>query len=446
MSLQQVRAATARPELHEMAVSPAVADGIERIFGERLTPAQVVERIVNDVAARGDAAVIEYARRLDAVELTPDTLFVSEDELAAARRSLTSADLAAIETAAEQIANYHQAQKRQSFFITNSGGAILGQRVIPLDIVGCYVPGGRAPLVSSALMCVIPARVAGVNQIVAATPTGPNGQIDARLLVALQVAGAHRILRVGGAQAIAALACGTQSIPRVDKITGPGNVFVQLAKKMVFGRVGIDALQGPSEIVVIADDTADPELVAADLLSQAEHDPEAAAILLTPSKQMLQAVLAEVERQVALLSRVETARESLRRWGRAVLCRDLAEAFTLCDIIAPEHLQIMVEDPWHWLGRVKCAGAVFLGNYSTEPIGDYVAGTNHVLPTNGTARFSSPLGVDDFTRRSSVISFTPQALSELGPSAVHIGEIEGLGAHAQAVRLRLDRLNQDGGV
>ncbi len=446
MSLADLRAAVVRPDLAEVAVAPAVESGIERIFGARLTPLEVVNRIIADVAARGDAAVVEYARRIDGVELTAETLFVSEAEVAAARRDVPADEQKAIAAAIEQVQAFHLAQKRQSYLVAGAGGATLGQRLLPLERVACYAPGGRAPLVSTAYMAVVPARVAGVREIIAATPAGRTGQVDARLLLALTMAGAHRILRVGGAQAVAALAYGTQTIPRVDKITGPGNVFVQLAKKQVFGRVGIDALQGPSEIVIVAGEEADPVLVAADLLSQAEHDPEAAAILLTPSSRLLETALAEMERQVAVLPRRETASASLQRWGRAVLCRDLAEAFDLCNIIAPEHLEIHTADPWRWLARVQHAGAVFLGPHSPEPIGDYVAGTNHILPTNGTARFSSPLGVDDFIRRSSIVSYTPEALQEMGPAAVRIGEIEGLEAHAQAVRLRLARLMAEGGA
>ncbi|MGI6083743.1 MAG: histidinol dehydrogenase, partial [Limnochordia bacterium] len=375
--------------------------------------------------------------RIDAVKLQPETLFVSEEEMAKAQREADPAVVADIRAAAEQIAAFHTMQLRNSSFMTGSGGAVLAQRILPIDRVGCYVPGGRAPLVSSALMSVIPARVAGVKEIIATTPPNRQGEVDCHILVALQEAGAHRVLRVGGAQAVAALAYGTDSIPRVDKIVGPGNIFVTLAKRQVFGRVGIDSLAGPSEIMVVADDTAPAELVAADLLSQAEHDPAAAAIFVTPSEKLLQNVLDELERQLVTLTREMTARESLSRWGRAVLCRDLAEACELVNVVAPEHVELLVADPWALLGQVRHAGAVFLGTASAEPIGDYVAGPNHILPTNGTARFASALGVDDFVKRSNVIAYTDAALAQLGPAAVRLANVEGLGAHAAAVRRRL---------
>lgn len=426
-----------RPEIDEVALEPAVQASLHELFGRSLTASEAVAQIVADVAAHGDSAVLDYTRRIDGVELTADTLFVKDEEFVAARRAADPEVVEAIHVAAAQIEAFHEMQLRQSSFMAGPGGALLGQRILPLDTVGCYVPGGRAPLVSSALMSVIPARVAGVKEIVAATPPHRASGVNCHLLVALQEAGVHRVLRVGGAQAVAALAYGTATVPRVDKIVGPGNIFVTLAKKQVFGRVGIDSLAGPSEIMVVADDTADAELVAADLLSQAEHDPAAAAILVTPSERLLQAVMAALEGQLATLERAETARESLARWGRAVLCLDLSEAMELANLVAPEHLELVVADPWAWLSDVRHAGAIFLGTASTEPIGDYVAGPNHILPTNGTARFASPLGIDDFVRRSNVIFYTESALRELGPTAVRLAEVEGLGAHAAAVRRRL---------
>lgn len=435
-----LRRALVRPDVDEVHVDPVVRARIEQTFGAPLSPLEVVSRVISDVAAQGDQAVLDYARRIDGVELQADQLFVSDAEMAEAWQAANPEVVAAIRLAAEQIRTFHEAQRRQAFFIQGTGGTILGQRILPLDRVGCYAPGGSAPLVSSALMSVIPAAVAGVGEIIAATPCGRNGKINPHLLVACAVAGAHRVLRIGGAQAIAALAYGTATVPRVDKIVGPGNIFVTLAKKMVFGRVGIDSLAGPSEIMVVADDSADAELVATDLLSQAEHDTAAAAILTTPSARLLEAVLREIEAQLSTLKRESIARKSLEQWGRAVLCRDLAEACALVNLVAPEHVELAVTDPWRWLPLIRHGGAVFLGLSSTEPIGDYVAGPNHILPTNGTARFASPLGVDDFVRRSSVISFTPGGLSELGDAAVNLADVEGLGAHAAAVRRRLQRL------
>lgn len=433
----ELHQALRRPEIDEVTLEPTVAARLQEIFGRPLSAAEAVAEIVEDVATQGDAAVLDYTRRIDAVQLQPETLFVSEEEFARAQREADPAVVDAMRTAAVQIEAFHKMQLRQSSFMTGPGGAVLGQRILPIDSVGCYVPGGRAPLVSSALMSVIPARVAGVREIIAATPPNRQGQVDCHVLVALQEAGAHRVLRVGGAQAVAALAHGTATIPRVDKIVGPGNLFVTLAKRRVFGRVGIDSLAGPSEIMVVADDSAPAELVAADLLSQAEHDPAAAAILVTPSEKLLQAVLQELESQVPTLARQETARESLARWGRAVLCRDLTEACKLVNVVAPEHVELAVADPWALLSQVRNAGAVFLGLASAEPIGDYVAGPNHILPTNGTARFASALGVDDFVRRSNIIAYTEAALAQLGPAAVRLADVEGLGAHGAAVRRRL---------
>ncbi|HHT26633.1 MAG TPA: histidinol dehydrogenase [Firmicutes bacterium] len=437
LSKLELRRELCRPEVDEVTVDERIAQRNVQLFGAPLTPGEVVERIVHDVAKDGDAALLHYTRLVDGVDLTPQGLFVSEAELDQAQDEADPQVVEAICVAAEQIRRFHEAQVRQSFFMQSSGGSILGQRILPLDRVGCYVPGGRAPLVSSALMSIIPAVVAGVKEIVAATPCGKDGRVNPHILTACRVAGAHRILKVGGAQAIAALAYGTETVPKVDKIVGPGNVFVTLAKKLVFGRVGIDSLAGPSEIMIVADGSADPALVAADMLSQAEHDPEAAAILATPDEEFLNAVLAQLEEQVSLLDREETARESLRRWGKVVLCRDLAEAVDLINLVAPEHVELLVAEPWRWLPQVRHGGAVFLGTHSTESIGDYVAGPNHILPTNGTARFASPLGVDDFVRRSSVIAFTQEGLAQLGETAVRLAEVEGLGAHAEAVRKRL---------
>ncbi|HHW09505.1 MAG TPA: histidinol dehydrogenase [Firmicutes bacterium] len=441
-----MRANLTRPALDEVAVAPAIEESIQRIFGRKMTPAEVVEQIVTDVAKRGDAAVLEYTWRIDKVKLTPETLFVTEEEIEKAYAVVTAEESEAVKTAIAQVRYFHECQRRQSFFVNTVGGSYLMQRIEPLAAVGCCVPGWRAPLVSTAVMCAVPAAVAGVKNIIASVspPPASGGRIDERLLFALKEAGVHRILRAGGAQAVAALAYGTETVPKVDKITGPGGVFIQLAKKRVFGRVGIDSLAGPSEIVVIADEEADPSFVAADLLSQAEHDPEAAAILLTPSEKLLHEVLREMERQLSVLKRADTARESLSRWGRAVICPDLSAAVELCNTIAPEHVELMVADPWRWLAEIRHAGAVFLGPFSTEPIGDYVAGTNHILPTNGTARFSSPLGVDDYIRRSSVIAITAEGLKELGPAAVKIGDMEGLDAHAAAVKVRLERLAGNG--
>jgi histidinol dehydrogenase len=401
------------------------------------SPQEIVRQIVDDVRRRGDAAVIEQAKRLDGAELAPETLFVSQDEWAAARVDDELA--AALAMAKENIEAFHREQLPRSWFRTGSDGTILGQRYVPLQRVGLYVPGGTAPLFSSVLMGAVPAKVAGVGEIIMATPVGREGKVHPAVLVAARLAGVDRILKVGGAQAIAALAWGTETIPRVDKIVGPGNIYVTLAKRMVFGQVGIDMLAGPSEILVIAEENADPTLIAADLLSQAEHDPAAAAVLITPSQSLGEKVAEEVRTQLAALPRREIAVKSLEKWGLVVICRDLEEAVELANQAAPEHLELAVSRPWELLGKIVYAGAVFLGQHSPEPLGDYVAGPNHVLPTNGAARYASPLGVEDFCRRSSVIACGKEGLIRLGPAAAAMARAEGLLAHARAVELRLEK-------
>ena len=435
---EELRARLLRPPVDEVAVSPAVARATEAIFGPGVSPEEAVRRIIADVEAHGDAAVLEYTERIDGVKLSPEALYADEEEIEAARRAVRPEELEAIRHAARRIRAFHEAQRERSWFTTGPHGELLGQRVIPLERVGCYVPGGRAPLASTALMSIVPAKVAGVDHIVAATPPGPRGAANPYVLVAAIEAGADRVLKVGGAQAIAALAYGTTWIPKVDKIVGPGNIFVTLAKKAVFGRVGIDALNGPSELAVIADESADPRWVAADLLSQSEHDPEAAAVLFAIGESVADAVLAEVERQLESLPRREIARESLERWGAAVVCRDIDEACEWLNVLAPEHAELCVKDPYAALGKVRFAGAVFIGPWSTEPVGDYMAGPNHILPTNGTARFASPLGVYDFVRRSSVIAYTPGALAEVARDGRRLAELEGLEGHARAFSVRVD--------
>lgn len=434
---EEIRLALKRPALDEVQVSPRVQEALDRIFGKGTTPLAAVQRILADVQAHGDAAVVEYVERIDGVSLTPEELFVNEDEIEAAKREADPAVVAAIRTARDRIHRFHARQLENSWFFTEANGNLLGQRAVPLRRVGCYIPGGRFPLVSTAMMCVVPAKVAGVEEIIAATPCGRDGKVNPHMIVALVEAGAHRILRTGGAQTIAALAYGTTWIPAVDKIVGPGNLFVQLAKKLVFGRVGIDTLAGPSEILIVADHTADPEWVAADLLSQAEHDPESAAILFTTDGRLADAVEEALRRQLAALPRQEEAAESLRRWGLILECADLDEALELVDEVAPEHLELMVESPQACLGKIRHAGSIFLGSHSAEALADYVAGPNHVLPTNRSARFSSPLGVDQFVRRSGLMQLSPVGMAEIGPAAVTLARLEGLEAHARAVEYRL---------
>ncbi|HET7559108.1 MAG TPA: histidinol dehydrogenase [Limnochordia bacterium] len=426
-----------RPPLDELPEPPEVRERTRALFGEPLSAQQVVERIARDVRARGDAALIEYTRLLDGAELTPEQLWVSEAEFAAALAQADPAVLGALERAAANIAAFHERQRRESWFMPTAGGGTLGVRVQPLNRVACYVPAGRAPLVSTVLMSAVPARVAGVREIVGASPPGPDGRIDAHMLVAFRLAGASRVLKSGGAQAIMALAYGTESVAPVEKIVGPGNPFVVLAKRYVLGRVGIESLPGPSEIAILSDGSTDPAWAAADLLSQAEHSPDAGAIAITTDPAWAEALEAALAAQLAELPRAEIARAALAAGGRLVLCPDLETAIGWLNEVAAEHVELLVADPWPVLHRVEGAGAVFLGPYSTEPVGDYVAGPSHVLPTNRTARFSSPLSVDDFVRRSSVIAYTAATLAEYGPDACRIARHEGLEGHARAVEQRL---------
>lgn len=438
MPWEQLVALVQRPPLEDMEVAPAVAERTKEIFGEPLSPRDAVERIVEDVRRGGDAAVADYARRLDGMDLPPTRFFVGEDEFEAAYAEAEPRVVAAIRRARDNIRTAHEAQRRQAWFETMPSGAVVGQRFLPIERVAALVPGGRFPLVSTALMAVAPARVAGVEHVIVATPGGPDGRVNPYILVAAKEAGADAVLRVGGAHAVAALAYGTETIRAVDKIVGPGNVFTQLAKKRVFGRVGIDAIAGPSEILVLADDSANPRYVAADLLSQAEHDTEAAAWLVTDSEQLAAAVRDELGRQLGQLPEPAVARASLERWGLIAVCRDLEEAVLLANVLAPEHLELMVREPMTLLRRVRHAGAVFIGPYTPEVVGDYIAGSNHILPTNGTARFASQLSVDDFLRRSGVIVYTEEAAATEGRDVERLAEIEGLPAHAHAMRARLD--------
>lgn len=439
MPWEQLVQLVQRPPLEDMEVDESVARRTEALFGESLTPQQVVERIIADVRRDGDAAVADYARRLDGMDLPPARFFVSDEEIEAAYEEAQPQVIAAIRRARDNIRIAHEAQKPRDYFETMPTGAVVGQRYVPMERVAAMVPGGRFPLVSTALMSVVPAKVAGVEYVVVVTPGGADGRVNPYILVAAKEAGADAVLRVGGAHAVAALAYGTETIRAVDKIVGPGNVFTQLAKKQVFGRVGIDAIAGPSEILVLADDSAPVEYVAADLLSQAEHDTEAAAWLVTDDEGLADAVQAELERQLAQLPDPAVARASLERWGLIAVCRDMDEAVLLANVLAPEHLELMVREPLSLLGRIRHAGAVFIGPYTPEVVGDYIAGSNHILPTNGTARFASQLSVDDFVRRSGIIAYTQAAAAAEGRDVERLAEIEGLPAHRNAMRVRLEK-------
>ena len=395
----------------------------------------VVKKIIKEIRYRGDEALREFTKKFDRVNLP--SFSVSEKEIEDAYGEVEEQLITIICEAADNIRTFHEKQLRPSWMTTEENGTILGQKITPLDSVGVYVPGGTAAYPSSVLMNVIPAKVAGVKRIVMVSPPDSDGKLPAAVLVAAKEAGVKEIYKVGGAQAIAALAYGTESITSVDKITGPGNIFVALAKREVFGDVDIDMIAGPSEIAILADETARADEVAADLLSQAEHDPQACSVLVTPTMELAEKVSEEVEKQLALLPRREIAARSIADFGVIYVTTDLDEAVETVNQLAPEHLEIITENAMELLGRIRHAGAIFVGRYSSEPVGDYFAGPNHVLPTNGTARFSSPLNVDDYLKKSSVIVYSERALKENGAKIAAFARAEGLEAHARAVEIRL---------
>ncbi len=397
---------------------------------------EVVDAIIADVRARGDAALRDYALRFDGARL--EELEVSAQEMDQALADADPYFLDTLRMAAANIEAFHRRQLRDSFVMTEQDGVILGQKYTPVERAGVYVPGGTAAYPSTVLMDVIPARVAGVPEIVMVTPAGRDGRVAPAILAAAAVAGVTRIFKAGGAQAVAALAYGTESVPVVDKIVGPGNIYVATAKRKVYGKVGIDMIAGPSEILVLADGGCNPAWVAADLLSQAEHDRLASPVLVTDSEALALAVQAEVEAQLDALPRRDIARASVETGGKIILCGSLDQAVDVCNIIAPEHLELCVEDPFALLGRIKNAGSIFLGRNVPEALGDYFAGPNHTLPTSGTARFSSPLGVDDFVKRSSFIYYTREALGRVKDRIAGFAEAEGLHAHARSVTIRYE--------
>ena len=397
-----------------------------------------VNAIIEDIKARRDEAVFEYTEKFDGYKLTADNIVVTEEEIAAAYEEIDDELVEIIRKALVNIRDYHVKQKRNSWFDAQPNGTILGQKITPLSRVGVYVPGGKAAYPSSVLMNVIPAKVAGVEEIIMCTPPGKDGKIYCGTLVAAKEAGVDVIYKVGGAQAIAAMAFGTESVPRVDKIVGPGNIYVALAKKAVYGQVGIDSIAGPSEIMVLADETANPRYVAADLLSQAEHDELASAILVTTSMEFAKKVSEEVDGFVNVLSRKAILEKSLDNYGYILIAKDMDEAIDVVNEIASEHLELVTKDPFQTMTKIKNAGAIFLGEYSSEPLGDYFAGPNHVLPTNGTAKFFSPLEVDDFIKKSSIISYSRSALEEIHTDIEKFAKAEGLTAHANSIAVRFE--------
>ena len=408
--------------------------GRGRIFDAGLW--KTVEGIVEDVSLRGDDALFEYTARWEGFLVDADNVEASAEERKEAAKKVSSEDMEIMRLAADRIGRFHERQRLESWTITDEEGVELGQMVLPLERVGIYAPGGQACYPSTVLMTGIPARIAGVEEIMLATPCR-GGQLSPLIAAAAELAGVTRIFKIGGAQAIAALAFGTKSVPRADKIVGPGNVYVAAAKKMLFGQVAIDMIAGPSEVLIIADKTANASYAAADLLAQAEHDKMAAAVFITPYSDLAGEVVAEVERQLVNLARREIASGSLQNYGAAIVTKDLPEAINLANRFAPEHLELMVENPREHLAGIRNAGAVFLGMSTPEALGDYMAGPNHVLPTGGTARFASPLGVYDFYKRTSVLSFSLQALERYGKPTVRFAELEGLYGHGMSVRKRL---------
>lgn len=425
-------------ELNEQTKNNILNDLLKRSPNNYDSYADTVNEIVNTVRTEGDKAVFDYTLRFDKTEITKDTLQITQAEIDEAY-TLVSDDLVEImKRAAENIREYHMKQKQYSWFDSKPDGTILGQKVTPLARVGVYVPGGKAAYPSSVLMNVMPAKVAGVEQIVMCTPPGKDGKVYPTTLVAAKEAGVDVIYKVGGAQAIAAMAYGTESIPKVDKIVGPGNIYVALAKKAVFGYVSIDSVAGPSEILVIADETANPRYVAADLLSQAEHDEMASAILITTSEELAKKVSAQVDIFVEQLSRKEILTKSLENYGYILTASDMDEAVEVANEIASEHLEIVTKDPFNIMTKIKNAGAIFLGEYSSEPLGDYFAGPNHVLPTNGTAKFFSALSVDDFIKKSSIISYSREALEPVHKDIEKFATAEQLTAHANSIRVRFE--------
>ena len=425
-------------KLDEQSRANILADLLKRDPNNYSAYEGTVQEIVDDVRARGDEALFEYTKKFDGAELSADNIRLTQAEIQEALSQVDPNLLAVMKKSMKNIREYHEKQKRYSWFDSKPNGTILGQKVSALSSVGVYVPGGKAAYPSSVLMNIIPAEVAGVEKIVMVTPPGKDGKVNPVTLIAAHLAGATEVYKVGGAQAIAALAFGTKSIPRVNKIVGPGNIFVALAKKAVYGHVSIDSIAGPSEILVLADETANPRYVAADLLSQAEHDELASAILVTTSMELAEKVSAEAEAFVQKLSRKAILEKSLENYGYILVADSMEDAIETANAIASEHLEIVTKNPFEVMTKIQNAGAIFMGEYSSEPLGDYFAGPNHVLPTNGTAKFFSPLSVDDFIKKSSIIYYSKEALEPVHKDIETFAEAEHLTAHANSIRVRFE--------
>ncbi|MCI6675619.1 MAG: histidinol dehydrogenase [Clostridiales bacterium] len=428
--------------LDEAAKKNILADLLKRDPNNYDQYADRVNAIVEDIKTRKDEALFEYTKKFDGAQLTADTIRVTDEEIEEALNTIDPKLLEVMKKAMNNIRVYHEKQKQYSWFDSQPNGTMLGQKVSALESVGVYVPGGKASYPSSVLMNIIPAEVAGVERIVMVTPPGKDGKVNPVTLAAAHIAGATEVYKVGGAQAIAALAFGTESIPRVNKIVGPGNIYVALAKKAVYGHVSIDSIAGPSEILVIADETANPRFVAADLLSQAEHDELASAILVTTSRELAEKVSDEIEGFLKTLSRREILEKSLENYGYLLVVDTLQDAIDTANEIASEHLEIVTKNPFEVMTKIKNAGAIFIGEYSSEPLGDYFAGPNHVLPTNGTAKFFSPLGVDDYIKKSSIIYYSKEALEPIHKDIIQFAESEQLTAHANSIRVRFEQNEQ----
>ncbi len=419
----------------EVELSPGIRESNKKLFGADLTAEEVVAKIVGDVRREGDAAVIRYTSLLDRTELSPENFLVSEEEFRDAEAQADEKVMESLRRAIANVRRYHEEQKPKSWLTYREEGSLLGQSVLPLDRVGLYVPGGTAAYPSSVVMNAVPAKVAGVQEIIMMCPPR-DGKLNPYVLLAAKEIGVSKIFKIGGAQAVAAMAFGTDTIPRVDKITGPGNIFVTLAKKAVYGHCDIDMLAGPSEILILADESADPVYTASDMLSQAEHDPLASSIVITTCADLAEKTAAEVEKQLSVLPRKAIAGASIARNGMIVVAEDMEQAIRFANLSAPEHLELLVAQPFQLLPYIRHAGAVFLGAYSPEPLGDYFAGPDHILPTGGTARFYSVLNVETFMKRTSFISYTQLALQNVSEDIIRLAEAEGLQAHANAIRLR----------
>lgn len=439
MTAAEVAALMKKKAFDECTLSPGVQAGVTEMFGEPLTAAQVVERIVNDVRIGGDDKLFYYTKLIDKAELNADNIRVSEEEFREAEAVVKPEVIAAIKKAIANVTRFHEEQVPKTWLTNREYGSILGQKVTPLDSVGIYVPGGTAAYPSSVIMNACPAKVAGVPKIVMAVPPGKDGKVNPYVLVTAKEIGITDIYKMGGAQAVAAMAFGTETVPKVEKITGPGNIFVTLAKKAVYGHCDIDMLAGPSEILIVADESASPRYLAADLLSQAEHDPLASAILVTDSEQVARDTMRELELQLEALPRKGIAAVSLEGKGKVILADSMETVVAMANMSAPEHLEIMTKAPFELLPFIRNAGAIFLGAYSPEPLGDYYAGPNHILPTGGTAKFYSVLNVETFMKKTSIIAYTDKALTAVADDIIVMAEAEGLQAHANAIRKRVEK-------